>query len=91
MFAKILAGAFAAVAVTGGGIYFATSDCHSGCPFSCKEQAPVPVSSDAPSCCSLPATCTVPEASPNESLGACMGASTLASTSQAKGACCPIE
>ena len=94
MFAKIAAGILAAVAVTGGGVYYATSDtnCKSGCPLSRTDAGPVSVTTDAPTSCSAQTQCGVPTPQ-NESLGACTGAATLVSTVASKPAhaCCSDE
>lgn len=74
MFAKIVAGVLAAIAVTGAGIYVAMEDatpCHR-CPLQSAA-----LDSETPSCCSMP---TSTEA-PNESLAACAGSAAMISTS----------
>jgi len=100
MFAKIAAGVLAAVAVTGGGVYYATSDsnCKSCCPLSRMETVPMIATIDAPDtespgCCIPAQSCNIPAAQ-SESLGACTGSATLVSTGKAKPAahaCCSDE
>jgi hypothetical protein len=89
MWAKILAGTLAAVAVTGTGVYFAMpGHCSHGCKGSIT-------SAEMHSCCPMPceraSTCT-------EALAACVGPAAMVSADEptchegsrmrAKGACC---
>ena len=81
MFAKVVAGVLAAIAVTGAGIYVAVEDvspCHR-CPL--QSNAAV---SETPPCCMMPASAEAP----NESLAACAGSAVMISTSTSSS--CPI-
>jgi hypothetical protein len=95
MFAKIAAGVLTAVAVTGGGVYYATSDsnCKSCCPLSRLHTSPVNTTAEVPDCGKPEPSCSIPAAQ-NESLGACTGSATLVSSGKAKPAahaCCSDE
>lgn len=89
MWAKILAGAVAAVAVAGTGTFFAMHGT-GHCPFSgsCDSQ---PIASDSDSCsCCLMAPCPGDAASP-DAMAACVGPSAFlptAASQKSVGACC---
>ena len=74
MFAKVVAGVLAAIAVTGAGIYVAVEDspCHR-----CPLQGSAGAGPEAPSCCPLASSAE----EPNEGLAACAGSAAMISTS----------
>lgn len=92
MFAKVIVGVVAAIAVAGAGIYIAMPDSSSPC---CSQTrgAASESATECRSCCGAQAaTCSADE--PNECLAACTGPISLISTTPAKPAgrtCCSEE
>ena len=89
MFAKVVAGVLAAVAVAGVGVYVAlpeTYSCHSCTNQRALENVEI---SECKSCCMI-APPISPEA-PNESLAACGGSALIAATAQPAPTCCAGE